>query len=92
MVPTNMRILRNVNFLNLVQMGLIEAIKTIIWTLRLLNTPLMYNHARIFFFESNPRIDFKYNIIWAEELCRNICNNFWFRRSSTPQAKFKFQD
>ena len=50
MVPTNKGILRNVNFLNLVQMALIEAIKTIIWTLPFLNTPLMYNHTRIFFF------------------------------------------
>ena len=55
MVPTNMGILRNVNFLNLVQMALIEAIKTIIWTLPFLNTPLMYNHTRIFFFSNQIR-------------------------------------
>ena len=41
----------------------------------------MYNHTRncvFFFFESNPQIDFKYNVVWAEELCPNICNNFRF--------------
>ena len=38
--PTNMEVLRNVNFLNLVQMGSIEAIKRIIWTLPFPNVPL----------------------------------------------------